>query len=205
MKRIPSAFALLALPVAAWPAVASAQSSQDVDPSVQRYLSRKTGLTCDGLEEFDFLLESASVIGEWCRVQNNQLGEKGCGYDTTLCVKELFESDLPGGKLNVGVSVGATFGSTDSSGTSVTQSDYVWNGNRGSDTSTSNWGGSGSFNYVEVRLEVGVEIPLGSRRLRRVTCINPLDHEYVRMLATNTILQNQNMKAFSAACRVRPR
>jgi hypothetical protein len=192
--------ALLASTVALAPSIARADP---VDSAIKRYVSRTATMSCDGLEVFDFLLESAAVIGEWCREQNDQLGPKGCGVGAPLCVKELVESELPGGSLTMGLSATAGVGSSNSSGSSIARSGYVWSGGSASGTSGPDWTGSSDFTYVELTLSVGVEIPLGSRQLRKVTCVNPLDHDYVRMLAENVVLNNEHLKTLSAACRLR--
>lgn len=186
-------------------ASASFAYADATDSAIRRYVSRTTTLSCNGLEVFDFLLESATVIGEWCREQNNALGDKGCGVGTSLCVQELMESDLPGGSLTVGLSATTGFGNSSTSGTGFTQSEFVWNGSSSTGSFPTDWNSSGNFNYVELQLSVGVDIPLGSRKLRRVTCVNPLDHDYVRMLAENVVLNNEHLKTISTACRLRPR
>lgn len=90
------------------------------------FLEKGYSLSCYGIESFDFILEAGQLVGEWCRAQNAQLGERGCGEESDMCLEEFIRADRPGYSLSI--AVGAAYMNEDisHSGTDIVYGNSRW-------------------------------------------------------------------------------
>jgi hypothetical protein len=52
-----------------------------------------------------------------------------------------------------------------------------------------------------VSLWIGASIPLGQRKLSRITCVNPLNNPYTMMIAQNAIMNPTVQGKIANVCR----
>lgn len=169
------------------------------------FLEKGFSLSCYGIESFDFILEAGQLVGEWCRAQNAQLGERGCGEESDMCLEEFIRADRPGYSLSI--AVGAAYMNEDisHSGSDIVYGNSRWvrstDRNRLAQPSADyTWSSDLSEKRLQVLFSLGVEFPLGKRTVVRKTCVNPLASTYVELLTNNTLQSNSVIQKFAHNC-----
>ena len=142
------------------------------------------------------------MISDWCRKQNEILGEQGCGIGSEMCLEEFIRADRLGNRLYFGIGASYVHATGHVSGKDVVVGDPVWLPQRGflSSGGTFSINSDSSFDRLQLMLSVGVEFPLGSRRTLRKTCVNPYSSDYVSMVTQQILNSNKAIQDFLNAC-----
>lgn len=172
------------------------------------YLEQEVNLSCTGLENFDFIFEAGRLVGEWCRAQNEKLGENGCGIDSEMCLEQFVRADRPGYSLSVSIGAAYTKGSAAISGTDVVFGDSRWvsssdAGRIDDSPSVSSWATNLNYNRLQILFGIGVEFPLSPQTIVRKTCVNPLASDYLEMLINSVLHNTPAIQKFSKNCNLK--
>ncbi|MEY4064829.1 MAG: hypothetical protein RIR26_1037 [Pseudomonadota bacterium] len=116
-----------------------------------------------------------------------------------------------------GASTSTDTGSSASGGSAGTSGSGDSSTSSGSNVVVTNPGGSGSHSSsghyngrsdtqthgkrYGVSIWIGATVPLGQRKLRRVTCVNPLNNPYAMMIAQNAIMSQPTQSKLAGVCK----
>lgn len=166
------------------------------------HLVKDFSLSCRGIDTFDFVLEAGNAIAEWCRKQNELLAENGCGSQSEMCLEEFIRADRPGKVLSFGI--GASYSSSDFhlDQTDVVVGDSRWDVPPHFYIPEGEYSSQFDLNYerLQILFSVGLEFPLGARKVVRKTCVNPLTSPYLEMLTTQLVKSDPFIQDFKHRC-----
>lgn len=172
------------------------------DDSIDQYLNKPVTVTCRGASDFDFVFEFGELISEWCKKQNEILGDQGCGLGSEMCLEEFIQADRPGNKLHFGVGASYVHDVLQTNSNNVVVGSPFWSPHQISfyDVGRHSHSGDSTFDRLQIMLSVGVEFPLGSRRSLRKTCMNPYSSDYVSMMAQKAFGSNPAIQSYLNSC-----
>lgn len=172
------------------------------DDSIPQYLNKPVTVSCHGVSDLDFAFEFGRLISEWCKKQNEILGEQGCGLGSEMCLEEFIQADRPGNNLYFGVGASYVHDVLKTNGNNLSVGAPFWSHYKSDfyDDGRHSHSVNSTFDRLQIIMSVGVEFPLGSRRTLRKTCVNPYSSDYVSMMAHQAFDSNQAIQSYLNSC-----
>ncbi|MEY4064830.1 MAG: hypothetical protein RIR26_1038 [Pseudomonadota bacterium] len=172
------------------------------DDSSPNFINTPVNVSCRGISDFDFVFQFGEMISEWCRKQNEILGEQGCGVGSEMCLEEMIRADRPAKALSFGVGASYVHANRHTTGKDVVAGEPYWLPTRTyfPDDGSYSFSNNSTFDRLQLVFSVGVEIPLGSRRILRKTCVNPYSSDYVSLMTKQVLDSNKTLQSFLNSC-----